>query len=240
MLDESMFEDIHEIAENSAYLKAVEEKDVCLDMLEQLPPYDSLKELEVKLEKEDQLTFKRIFNEPTGYYLTKCFLIADYAGDKAIFIKDVEAYRNMRFESARRKIAKLLYQRFVAQDETFEFKKGSSVFQIIQSQKKAPQGPDEKDQKESSLQSVPNTTQPTTSPSSAPNQPATSAPKPSDSVSMLQMGTRNNAIGVYGKCIQTVKDRVNKGDAPKELFDEVAQEVMNDLQHDVFPRFKKK
>lgn len=28
MLDESMFEDIHEIAENSAYLKAVEEKDV--------------------------------------------------------------------------------------------------------------------------------------------------------------------------------------------------------------------
>jgi hypothetical protein len=49
MLDESMFEDIHEIAENSAYLKAVEEKDVSLEMLEQLPPYEDLKELENKL-----------------------------------------------------------------------------------------------------------------------------------------------------------------------------------------------
>ncbi len=63
-----MFEDIHEIAENSAYLKAVEvfhhrfqnvlspdnkmrlqEKDVSLEMLEQLPPYEDLKDLEIKL-----------------------------------------------------------------------------------------------------------------------------------------------------------------------------------------------
>jgi hypothetical protein len=43
--------------------------------------------------------------------MMKCFLVADYAVDKAIFIKDVEAYKRMRFESARRKIAKLLYQR---------------------------------------------------------------------------------------------------------------------------------
>jgi hypothetical protein len=28
-----------------------------------------------------------IFNEPTGYYSMKCFLVADYAVDKAIFIK---------------------------------------------------------------------------------------------------------------------------------------------------------
>jgi hypothetical protein len=33
MLDESMFEDIHEIAENSAYLKVIEEKDVSLIFL---------------------------------------------------------------------------------------------------------------------------------------------------------------------------------------------------------------
>lgn len=62
------------------------------------------------------------------------FLIADYAVDKAIFIKDVEAYKSMRFESARRKVALLLYQRFVATDEpaAHDFKPGSSVFQIIQ------------------------------------------------------------------------------------------------------------
>lgn len=57
MLDESMFEDIHEIAENSAYLKAVEEKDVSLEMLKQLPPYEELKELEDKLRSEGKLSF---------------------------------------------------------------------------------------------------------------------------------------------------------------------------------------
>jgi hypothetical protein len=92
----------------------VEEKDVSLEMLEQLPPYEDLKELETRLRSEGALTFDRIFHQPTGYYMMKCFLVADYAVDKAIFIKDVEAYKSMRFESARRKIAKLLYQRFVA------------------------------------------------------------------------------------------------------------------------------
>ena len=52
MLDESMFEDIHEIAENSAYLKAVEEKDISLEMYEQLPPFEELGELESKLRAE--------------------------------------------------------------------------------------------------------------------------------------------------------------------------------------------
>jgi hypothetical protein len=58
--------------------------------------------------------------------------------DKAIFIKDVEAYKSMRFESARRKIAKLLYQRFVSQDGDFEkFPKGSSVFTLIRQERQA-------------------------------------------------------------------------------------------------------
>lgn len=43
----------------------------------------------------------------------------------------------MRFESARRKIAQLLYDRFVSPEDSREFKKGSSVFQIIQSRKAA-------------------------------------------------------------------------------------------------------
>src|SRR3954470_6816892 len=103
-------------------------------MLEQLPPYEELRGLEDKLRFENKLSFDSIFNEPTGYYMIKCFLIADYAVDKAIFIKDVDAYKSMRFESARRKVALLLYQRFVAIDNNHnhDFKPGSSVFQIIQ------------------------------------------------------------------------------------------------------------
>lgn len=76
-------------------------QDVSLEMLEQMPPYEELKDFEAKLKDEGKLTFQYIFQEPTGFYMIKCFLIADYAGDKALFIKDVEAYKTMRFESAR-------------------------------------------------------------------------------------------------------------------------------------------
>ena len=120
MLDESMFEDIHEIAENSAYLKAVEERDVSLEMLEQLPPYEQCAELERRMEADGLLTFDAIFHSATGYYMFSCFLISDYAVDKAVFLKDVEAYRAMRFESARQRIAALLYARFVSLDEDAE------------------------------------------------------------------------------------------------------------------------
>lgn len=77
-----MFEDIHEIAENSAYLKAVEDRDVCLEMYETLPPYDECKHIEQQLLNQNKLTFDAIFNEPTGYYFMKCYLISDYCADK--------------------------------------------------------------------------------------------------------------------------------------------------------------
>jgi len=138
MLDESMFEDMQELAENSAYLKAVEEKDVCLDMLENLPHYNELKESEQKLKEEGKMNFNHVFHEPTGFYLIKCFLTSDYGVDRAIFIKDCEAYRQMRFESARRRVAKLLYQRFIAFRDLAldnEYPKGSSVFEIIKDER---------------------------------------------------------------------------------------------------------
>jgi len=55
--------------------------------------------------------------------------------------------------------------------------------------------------------------------------------------SIFVTGSTNN-IGVYGKSVHNVKERLSRGEAPKDLFDEVAEDVMNDLQHDVFPRFK--
>lgn len=248
MLDESMFEDIHEIAENSAYLKAVEEKDVSLEMLEQLPPYEELGELESKLRSEGALTFDRIFSQPTGYYMMKCFLVADYAVDKAIFIKDVEAYKSMRFESARRKIAKLLYQRFVASesDHDLQFDKGSSVFQIIQQRKGGSQnhsttasstGPTLEEKSKSQSKSRPGGPMDKDGHHlSLPSQ--TAQTERESSTSMLQIGTGNNPIGVYGVTVRRVAEKVNLGLAPKDLFDEVSRDVMNDLKLDVYPRFK--
>lgn len=267
MLDESMFEDIHEIAENSAYLKAVEEKQVNTSMWDSLPPYEELKELEEKLKGEGKVNFHTIFSEPTGYYFIKCFLIADYAVDKAIFLKDVEAYRSMRFESARKRVAKFIYTRFVSpgSDNQTEFKKGSSVFQIIQQRKDLVKEEDEKDMKEvksivstsaaPSQSSVASGVPPVVSPPN-PRQSSQSAAQPSTATtvtvtpagttsvavqsrtsSFFQMGDQNNAIGVYGASIKRVRERVHRGEAPKDLFDEVAADVLNDLKLDAFPRF---
>lgn len=208
MLHESVVDEITEIAENSAYLKAVEEKDVSLQMLHNLPPYEECVELEQKLKEKKLITFDKIFHEPCGYYCMKCFLIADYAVDKAIFIRDVEAYRKMRFESARAKVAKLLYLRFVAFDGEcdYQYPKSSSVFQLLQ-------------QKDAQFELKPKGVK--------------------EKPSMLSIGHSNNAIGVYGASVRRVKELVQSKSYPKNLFDEVAQEVMNDLKLDVFPRFVK-
>lgn len=240
-----MFEDIHEIAENSAYLKAVEEKDVSLEMYEQLPPYEELTELEAKLKREGNLTFDRIFHEPVGYYMIKCFLVADYAVDKAIFIKDCEAYSSMRFESARRKIAKLIYQRFVSQEpSTLEaFKKGASVFEILQSRREQSQLDKEKSRNLSMNSSAPPQGNKPTTDEAAASSAVASRLESSTLISQnggestLLIGTDNNPIGVYGRCVRVVKEHVRKGSAPKDLFDAVSREVVNDLKLDVFPRF---
>lgn len=349
MHTDHMFEDIHEIAENSAYLKAVEEKDVSLEMLDQLPPYESAecKEIEDRLKAENKLDFNTIFHEPTGFYFIKCFLMADYAGDKAVFIKDVEAFRSMRFESARFKVAKLLYHRFVADDESHPFPVGSSVFELLRKrpeykneelsalrpsemyhplpvrtriasaavneddddedssnkEERAKMDPptnrddalyeddDDEELKDENGNPIPKYQPPSEKPKSSANLqftdtppdtprqeeksqksqsksgqepnvpnvpdhpepngavPSGSAPSSTASQSdsnvkpfkedrdILHIGS-TNAIGVYGKSVKIVKEKLTKGEAPRDLFDAVAEDVMNDLQHDVYPRFK--
>jgi len=255
---------------------------VSLEMLEQLPPYDDLRGLEEKLRFEGKLTFDSIFNEPTGYYMIKCFLVADYAVDKAIFIKDVEAYKSMRFESARRKVALLLYQRFVATEDVPEFKPGSSVFQIMQQIKGmedkqggpgsaagaggmpvsampggglGPKGMEKSDNKSEKVEKTVVSSNMHPSQSHVAHMSATApgmhagghedfggaaaAAGRQRNESTFQMGTNNNPIGVYGRSIRLVKDRVMRFEAPKDLFDEVARDVMTDLKLDVFPRFLK-
>ncbi len=49
----------------------------------------------------------------------------------------------------------------------------------------------------------------------------------------------SNAIGVYGKCVLRLKRRMEADDFDLSLFDEVRQQILNDLKLDVFPRFLK-
>jgi hypothetical protein len=128
-------EEVQRKLEDEQYLRAVEETRVPLEMLAHLPPFEDLAEMEERLRQENRLTFDAIFDEPTGYYSMKCFLTSDYAVDKAIFIKDVDAYKSMRFESARLKVASLLYRRFVSPEDSPDYDKGLSVFEILAASK---------------------------------------------------------------------------------------------------------
>lgn len=199
----------------------------------------------------------------------------------------------MRFESARCKVAMLLYQRFVSTDESKqnEFPPGSSVFELIKrgggDEKKLnnnfnsmnlsnfSQGyggvggvggslhhqqqnnnnmidksqflSDVKTDRINSFNQNPSQshtaiTQHGVNPSilassTIPNSSPTSSSNAPNS-SLLQMGNANNPIGVYGKSVRVVRDKVLKGEAPKDLFDEVSREVLTDLKLDAFPRFK--
>jgi serine/threonine protein kinase len=184
-------------------------------MWEALPLYEECADIEAKLKESGKINFDQIFHEAMGFYAIKCFLVADYAGDKAIFIRDVEMYKKMRFESARRKVAKMLYQRFVAVDGEVlrTFPKASSVFDIIK-------------EKENDFvaDDVPSTQQ-------------SRSKAGGEVLSMLTIGNTNNAIGVYGPSVRDVKKKVEAKRAPANLFDEVAKDVMTDLKLDVFPRF---
>lgn len=352
-MDEGIIEDIHEIAENSAYLKAIEEREISTEMWDTLPPYEACADLERQLERDGKLNFDDIFTEPQGFYMIKSFLISDYAGDKAIFIKDVQNYKKMRFESARRRIAKLIYRRYVApQDENTppEFKKFISVFDlmkdkrffleeersVVRSRSEAPDEdggvmaasmasmasfgstgsmmgsfaldgpmtrhslafgsaamPDFDDQNDpyEAHQSMPpsmSALSPSGGLMSSPRRPASSmsgasagsasargdsravTPKPgkarrqsidseapdgpmeissdnsrlqvpgaSKSKSMLSMGDNNNSIGVYGRHVAFVREHVERDEAPANLFDDIARNVLADLKMDMFPRFLK-
>jgi serine/threonine protein kinase len=323
-----MFEDIHEIAENNAYLKAVDEKEASLEMLDSLPSYEDpgTQAIEERLLQEGKLSFDAIFHEPTGFYFIRLFLQADYAGDKAMFIKDIESFRKLRFQSARYRIAKLLYQRYVAPENAYpDLPQDCSVFEMVGStefqefgsknaqsvpdskqsvepldqdaleqaneqfgneiSKHSPHRVDRDDLKMASTESqdaeddkedvvVERTPIPDHGDAdhgdadhseATSSRPATGDGLPVQAISPaagaraftpVNIGSNDksagvhsnqsalvsgdtNAIGVYGNAVRIVEEAIENEKTPPNLFDDMHEEVMTDLQLDVFPRFRK-
>jgi len=161
-------------------------------------------------------------------------------------------YKSMRFESARKRVAHILYLRFVAPDQAKLFPKGSSVFQIIhQENRAAAEREREREEKEGKdpsadlresrdyiseyiarhyhlITNPPTTTEPSGSPDEA--NPET------ESKNSLQIGP-TNTIGAFGASVERVRERILRQDFANDLFDDVAKDVINDLKLDVFPRF---
>ena len=67
LISEGMFEDLKEIAQNSAYMDAIKKPQVMTAMWEAAPRYEELKELEAMLTDKNQLNFHTVFHKPTGF-----------------------------------------------------------------------------------------------------------------------------------------------------------------------------
>mmetsp|Transcript_11510 Transcript_11510/g.28346 ORF Transcript_11510/g.28346 Transcript_11510/m.28346 type:complete len:620 (+) Transcript_11510:133-1992(+) len=211
LLSEDMFEDLKELSENSAYINAIKKPTVATAMWEDAPEYKECEELEQYLREKKEINFKALFNKPTGFYMIKCFLIANYSVDKAIFMSDVEKYRKIRFKSARKRVGTFLYECFVNDNSEYKFPLGKSVFDLIKA--KPLEGYRDKKRGHKRRQSK-------------------------DEGVLLAFGNMN-AIGVYGELIQRVRSKIAEGNFHPTLFDKIKEEVRSDLLLGIYPRFVK-
>mmetsp|Transcript_31828 Transcript_31828/g.51540 ORF Transcript_31828/g.51540 Transcript_31828/m.51540 type:complete len:344 (-) Transcript_31828:1287-2318(-) len=215
LISDGMFEDLKEIAENSAFMEAVKKPQVSDEMWKRVPKFENCMDLEKFLREQKQLNFETVFNKSTGFYMLKCFLIANQAVDKAIFLRDVTKFHKVRFKSARQRVAIAIWERFVNDDSKFSFPPDSSVFDLIQhrdisyyrkeeSSKKKSRSRLEKERKES----------------------------------MLDYG-KMNAVGVYGPAVENARQMIMDEKFSQTMFDEVVEEVRSDLLLGIFPRFER-
>ncbi|CEP01095.1 hypothetical protein PBRA_008407 [Plasmodiophora brassicae] len=225
--------DITEILENHAYLGAVKnnDSDAAQELLDKLPPFATLGDLVAQLKASNELTFKVVFGQRAGHYLIKCFLVSEYSVSKALFISDVDIFRQMRDPAARVTVAKRIVDEFlVARDANDPPpRKRQSVFEQMTLERRNSSQPPPNVGKSSNHNG--NLLQPLPIDSNVVEVP--SNPQPHQS--LLQAMT--NSIGVYGPNVTKAIDLVASGQAPSTMFDEISGEVMHDLQFDVFPRF---
>jgi len=225
-----MYDEIIEIAENRAYLQAVKDgygQGPNLELLKTIPDFTSpiIQDFNNKLEKSNQLTFEKVFKEPIGYYHMKLFLISDYSVDKAVFLNDVRLFKTLRDNSARKTVATLIYQRFMLDHLSPQFKTGQSVFDLnyssldrLSSEKGNRESRRGVNQQDQDMYCA--------------------------ALTLNSIGT--NPIGVFGHYVNKVKMYIDTFGSDEEpalcpptVFDNVERLVQNDLKLDVFPRFQK-
>jgi len=220
-----MYDEIIEIAENRAYLHAVQDGNGLgpnLDLIKSMPVFESteIQEFLQTLNENDELHFEAVFKEPVGYYHIKLFLISDYSVDKAVFLNDVRMFKSLKDVQARRTVASLIFKRYMTDQSARRFKPGISVFELNYLEER------EKSKFERSM-------------------------KKSDGISasghfeahrdnslcstLNAFGT--NPIGVFGNFVKKIQEDINSGNCELTIFDKMEQLVENDLKLDVFPRF---
>eukprot|EP01083_Nonionella_stella_P012383 35146_1 len=212
-----MYDDIIHLAMDQQLLTEIRERDSNykkLPLWRELQKTDSTQELEEELSSAGELTFESVFHEPVGYHLMKSFLRSEHSVDKAVFLADVEVYKTLQDPRARENVSYKIYEQFCAPEGGGDSNnRGQSVFSRGDCE-------DDMDCKDK-LESVTDRDE--------------EQQLCDDTLSLYTENT--NSIGVYGRPIKRVRSKLEHGNPPNDVFDQITQEVYNDLRLDVFPRF---
>jgi serine/threonine protein kinase len=230
-----MYDDIIHLAMDQALLTEIGARDTInykkLPLWKELQKGDDTTELELKMEESGELTFENIFfREPVGYHLMKSFLIQEYAADKAVFLSDCQVFKTLQDPSARAQVARKIYERFCAEEAIDDGddilsashsagrSKGMSVFEKKRTGDESDDGAGLHEDSETEK-----------------------AERAMSKYTSSLLTEHTNSIGVYGKPISMLKKKLEDVDyiIEKDFFDDIAEEVRNDLRLDVFPRFRR-
>ncbi|ETO13421.1 hypothetical protein RFI_23956 [Reticulomyxa filosa] len=188
-------------------------------LLEQLPKFSELEEFEKTLREQNQITFASVFHEPVGNYLIRTYLLSQHSIDKAIFLSDVELFKKLKNPSAQKSVAQKIFDQFCGAETSnhipglsvFEHAKNRNIPWYIEKRKNLAVN-DHASEGAKNMQAA------------------------SQKISLFAEGTNN--IGVFGKPIQKIHEKIASQKIDETLFDEVSQQVTNDLLLDIFPRFQ--
>jgi len=219
-----MYDEIVEIAENRAYLHAVQDGNgqggPNLDLLKRIPAFDSLiiQEFLRILDKSNMLTFDAVFKEPIGYYHIKLFLMSDFSVDRAVFLSDVRLFKTLNDAQARKTVASFIFKKYMTDQIEGSSKTGVSIFELNYEEEVERSRLEQSKSKKSDETSLPQS-------------------HSENSITFTLNAIGVNPIGVYGNYVTKVAEEIIAGNCGPNLFEKVEALVENDLKLDAFPRF---
>ncbi|MES1921726.1 hypothetical protein MHBO_003255 [Bonamia ostreae] len=83
------------------------------NLIANLKPFTSCHYIEQRLNSEGKMNFDYMMSEPLGRHMLKSFFASVFSISKVIFMSDVKLFQRIRAESARRKVAEMILERFV-------------------------------------------------------------------------------------------------------------------------------
>jgi len=240
-----MYDDIIHLAMDQQLLTEIRDRNnenyKKLPLIKELQKFDdNYTEIEQQLTKTDEIKFDNIFHEPVGYHLIKEFLRTQHSVDKAIFLSDVELYKNLNDPCAREQVANKIFDTFCA-PEINNRKKGQSVFKKHSDYEDSNDDDDDDDeQTQIASHNEQKMNQQIPSRASSDENAHLKRKDINDENYQLSLLTEDtNVIGVYGRPLKKLEATLSRGFPAKNVFDAVAAEVYDDLRLDVFPRFQK-